>query len=57
MDAIEAAEQPEIRGVRIPVELKEELQAMARSKERSLAAEIRLALKMYVANYKEVDRG
>lgn len=57
MDAIEAAEQPEIRGVRIDLELKEELEAIARKHDRSLAAEVRRALKMYVADYREIDRG
>ncbi len=46
MDSIEAAEQPEVR-VRIDVELKERLEALAKANDRSLTSEIRRALRLW----------
>ncbi len=57
MDAIEKAELPELRGIRIDVDFKDELKVIAKAHRRSLASEIRFALEMYVKDYREVDRG
>ena len=50
MDAIELSELPELRGIRIDREVKDELKTLARRHERTLAGEIREALKAHLAH-------
>ncbi len=55
MDAIEEAEMPELRGIRVDIELKEALRAIATRNDRSLTSEVRRALRIHAEQ--EAERG
>ncbi len=56
MDAIEEAEMPEIT-FRVDAETKQKLKEIAAANDRTLTSEARRILRMYVRDYREIDRG